>query len=121
VRWTGKTPFEMHEVKVTKDGFTISFTEPLKDDAAADIQNYSMKAWTYQYRSKYGSQGTLENLVPKVTSAIIAEDKLSVRIIVDKLTLGHLHQITLSDQIQSSSEKKLWHKEVFYTLNELRD
>ena len=121
VRWTGKTPFEMHEVKVTKDGFTISFTEPLKDEAAADLANYTMKAWTYQYRSKYGSEGLIDEYQPKVTEATISEDKRSVRIVVDKLTRGHIHQITINKAVTSTSDKPLWHQDVYYTLNELAE
>jgi len=121
VRWTGKTPFEMKEVKVTNDGFTISFTEALKDNAAADLKNYKMNAWTYQYRSGYGSKGLVGEYKPKVTKATIAEDKMSVRIVVDKLTLGHVHHIKLSDKITSVSDKTVWHKDVYYTINELAE
>lgn len=121
VRWTGKTPFEMHEVKVTNDGFIITFTEALKDSAAADAANYKMEAWTYQYRSKYGSQGLKERYSPKVTKATISPDKKSVRITVDKLTRGHIHHIKLSEKIVSVKDSPLWHKDVYYTLNELRD
>ena len=120
VRWTGKIPFEMHEIKVTEDGFIITFTEELKGKAAADPSNYKMNAWTYQYRSKYGSQGLKEQYTPKVTKAIISPDKKAVRIYVDKLTRGHIHHIQVSDQIVSINDSEIWHKDVYYTLNELR-
>lgn len=121
VKWRGKTPFEMHEMSVTKDGFIISFTEPLKGDDAAQVENYKMKAWTYQYRSAYGSKGLIDEYEPKVTKAIISPDKKSVRIYVDKLTRGHVHQLTISEAVKSSTGKSLWHKDVYYTLNELGD
>jgi len=120
VKWNGKMPFEMHEVRANKDGFTISFTQPLTDDAAANPANYTLKAWTYLYRSKYGSPGLIDEVTPVVTSATISSDKRSVKIVVDKLTLGHVHHISLSDKIQSASGA-LWHKDVYYTLNELPD
>ena len=121
VRWTGKTPFEMKEVKVTKDGFVISFTDALKDDAAENLKNYKLKAWTYQYRSGYGSKGLVDEYSPKVTKATIARDKKSVRIVVDKLTLGHIHHIQLSNKIISTSDTPVWHRDVYYTLNELAE
>ena len=121
VKWNGKTPFEMHEVKLTKNGFLISFTEPLKGDAANNIQNYSMKAYTYQYRSKYGSEGLIDEYIPKVTNAVLSSDKKSVEISVDKRTEGHVHHISLSDAILSESDQTLWHKDVYYTLNEFID
>ncbi len=119
VRWTGKEPFEMKEVKVTKDGFIISFTDELKDGEAGDIQSYSMNAWTYQYRSKYGSRGIVDEYVPKVTQVTIAQDKKSVRIVVDKLTLGHVHHIKISDKVVSVKDMPIWHNDVYYTLNEI--
>lgn len=120
VRWTGKIPFEMQEMKVTENGFIISFTEELKGEAAADIGNYKMDAWTYQYRSKYGSQGLKEQYTPKVTKAIISPDQKSVRIYVDKLTQGHVHHLKLSENILSKNDAEIWHPDVYYTLNELR-
>src|SRR3712207_8450706 len=29
VTWTGKVPFEVYDVKVTPDGFNVTFTEPV--------------------------------------------------------------------------------------------
>ena len=29
VRWTGKNPFEIHEMRAKPDGFEITFTEPV--------------------------------------------------------------------------------------------
>jgi len=121
VRWTGKTPFEMHEVKVTSDGFVISFTQPLAENVVISAEDFAMKAWTYQYRSAYGSKGLVDEYEPRVTSVEVSEDKRSLKIVVDKLTRGHVHEISLSDNIVSDQGQPLWHPTVYYTLNELRD
>ena len=118
VKWTGEDPFEMKEVRSTKDGFIITFTDELKDHASGDSANFTMNAWTYQYRSKYGSKGLVDEYKPKVTKATILADKKSVRIVVDKLTKGHVHHIKLSDKIISKNDAEIWHKDVYYTLNE---
>ena len=121
VTWTGKTPFEMHEVKVTNNGFNISFTKPLQNDAASNVANYKLKSWTYQYRSAYGSKGTLKDTTPIVTKAEIAPDKMSVRLYVDNLVLGNIHHINVGSAVTSKEGESLWHPDVYYTLNELQD
>ena len=65
-----------------------------------------------------GSKGLVDEYKPKVTKATILADKKSVRIVVDKLTKGHVHHIKLSDKIISKNGTEIWHKDVYYTLNE---
>lgn len=121
VKWNGNTPFEMHEVKVTNNGFIISFTKKLKKPYSISVQDFQMKAWTYQYRSRYGSKGLVDEYKPQVTKVIYHPKNNTVQIVVDKLTKGHIHQISLGKNIQSTDEETLWHPDVYYTLNELRD
>jgi len=118
VTWTGVTPFSMQQVNITEDGFIIHFTHALADQAAADVANYKMGAWSYQHREKYGSEGYIDPYEPTVTKAEISPDKMSVRLTVDKLTRGHVHQLTISDAVQSEGGSPLWQEHVFYTVNE---
>src|SRR5690625_6969789 len=53
--WNGEIPFEMKQINAESNGFTITFTRPLDPQAAADIQNYSVTDFTYNYDSTYGS------------------------------------------------------------------
>ncbi len=53
--WTGKTPFEIHEMHAKPDGFELTFTQPVDPKTAGDPKSYSMKTFTYIYRAEYGS------------------------------------------------------------------
>jgi hypothetical protein len=55
VRSTGKPlrmPIGLH---VQRDRMEISFTDPLQQAAAEDLQNYSVEQWNYRWTEKYGS------------------------------------------------------------------
>ncbi|MGJ8657445.1 MAG: hypothetical protein ACSHX6_13430 [Akkermansiaceae bacterium] len=118
VRWTGKEPFEMEKVEALKDGFKITFTEPVANLDEIKVENVNCEAWTYQYRSKYGSP-EIEQVKPNVVSVSVdTETKQSITIKLDKMTQGHVHHLSLRE-IKNSAGKALWHPEVYYTLNEI--
>lgn len=117
VRWKGKTPFEMKEMKAKPDGFELTFTQPVDKAKAADVKSYSMKAWTYIYQEKYGSP-EVDHVIPTVTKATVSADGLSVRLTVDKLTKGHIHHLD-AHGLTNQNGKKLWHPNSYYTLNQI--
>lgn len=117
VRWNGEVPFAMLDMKALADGFEMTFTEPVDKAIASDPASYVCDAWTYQYRSKYGSP-EIDRVTPKVTKAVVSADGKSVRVTLDKLTKGHLHHINYAKLI-SAKKAKVWHSDVYYTLNEI--
>jgi len=117
VRWTDKTPFEILTMSAEPDGFTLTFTEPLDEKTAADPASWSMSAWTYIYQSKYGSP-EVDQATPVIKAAAVSDDKKSVRLSIEGLVRGHVHQL-LAPGVKSASGAKLWHPEAFYTLNEI--
>ena len=92
VNWTGKVPFEVHEMRAKPDGFELTFTHEVDPKTAGDVASYSMKAWTYILRSQYGSP-EVDHVTPKVTAATVAADNKSVRLKVDGLVKGHVHHL----------------------------
>ncbi len=54
VEWTGKVPFEIHEMRAKPDGFELTFTQPVDAATAGDVASYAMRAFTYAYREEYG-------------------------------------------------------------------
>ena len=53
--WTGKTPFEIHEMRAKPDGFELTFTKPVDPETAGKVESYKMKTFTYIYQADYGS------------------------------------------------------------------
>lgn len=117
VRWSGKVPFEILTMSATPDGFELAFTEPVEQASAADVKNYAMSAWTYILQSGYGSP-EVDQVVPTIASATVSADGRKVRLKVDGRVKGHVHHLKL-DQIRAASGAGMWHKDAYYTLNEI--
>ena len=117
VNWTGKVPFEVHEMRAKPDGFELTFTHEVDPKTAGDVISYSMKAWTYILQSKYGSP-EVDHVKPKVVGATVAKDNKSVRIKVEGLVKGHVHHL-VSGGIRSKDGLPLLHPNAYYTLNEI--
>jgi hypothetical protein len=115
--WTGKTPFEVHEMRAKPDGFELTFTQPVDVKTAADLKSYSMREFTYAYREAYGGD-EIDEILPKITVAEVAADGKSVRLIISPLTKGHIHELHL-DGVKNTAGNPLLHKVGYYTLNEI--
>lgn len=119
VDWTGRTPFEIHEMRAKRDGFELTFTEPVDRQAAADAKSYSLKTFTYIYQASYGSP-EVDATTPTISKIDVAADGRGVRLTVDGLIEGHVHELH-ADGVRSAAGLPLLHKEAYYTLNYLPD
>ena len=115
--WTGKTPFEIHEMRAKPDGFELTFTQPVNPATASDLKSYAMTSYTYIYQSAYGSP-EVDASTPTITSATVAPDNKSVYLKVDGLKAGNIHELT-SAGVKSADGQPLLHKEAYYTLNRI--
>jgi sugar lactone lactonase YvrE len=115
--WTGRVPFEVHEMRARPDGFELTFTQPVNPAAAADVKSYSMRAFTYAYREQYGGD-EVDEVIPKITRAEVGADGRSVRLRIAPLTQGHVHELHL-DGLRSAGGLPLLHAVGYYTLNEI--
>jgi len=115
--WTGKVPFEIHEMRAKPDGFELTFTHPVDPETAGNVKSYQMETYTYIYRAKYGSP-EVDHTTPTMTKAVVAEDGKSVRLYVNGLQEGHVHELH-ADGVRSKTGLPLLHKEAYYTLNDI--
>jgi len=118
MRWTGKIPFEVHSMKVTKAGFRLNFTMPVDKAIAQDKQNYSMKSWTYKYQKGYGSP-EIDQQDQFIKGVMVSQDGMSVDLEVENRQKGHVHELSLKSLISSNGNKPLLHSIAYYTLNEI--
>jgi len=107
----------MLDIKAQSNGFEMTFTKPVNRAIATDPANYSCEAWTYIYRSDYGSP-EIEKITPKVTGAIVSEDGMTVNVTLDTMKQGHVHHINY-EKLISEEKDKIWTPDVYYTLNEI--
>ena len=113
--WTGKLPFEVREMRATADGFELTFTKPADPETAGKASSYRMKTFTYIYQATYGSP-EVDQTTPTITKVEVAPDHQSVRLYVDGLQEGHIHDL-VSAGVRSIDGEALLHPEAYYTLN----
>jgi hypothetical protein len=113
--WTGKTPFEILEMKAQPDGFVLSFTESVDPTTAGKIESYDLKTFTYIYQAAYGSP-EVDQTTPTITKVDVAKDGRSVRLYVNGLQEGHIHDLK-APGVRSAAGKPLLHPQAYYTLN----
>ena len=113
--WTGKTPFEVLEMKAKPDGFELTFTEPIDKATAEAVASYELETYTYIYQSSYGSP-EVDHTKPTITKAIAGANGHSVRLTIDGLQRGHVHELHLKG-VRSAKQSPLLHDAAYYTLN----
>lgn len=119
VDWTGKIPFEVHEMHVKPEGFELTFTHDVDPQTVGNVDSYKMTTYTYIYQSAYGSP-EVDHTEPTITKAVIGEDGRSVLLHVNGMQEGHVHELH-SNGVTSKAGLPLLHKEAYYTLNYFPD
>jgi hypothetical protein len=113
--WTGKTPFEIHEMHAKPDGFELTFTKPVDPETAGKVESYQISTFCYIYQAAYGSP-VVDETKPKITKVEVSKDGKSVRLWVDKLEEGHIHDLTAVG-VRNLEGEALLHPQAYYTLN----
>lgn len=117
LKWTGKVPFEMKAVRAQEDGFEIEFTEPVNAKQANDPKLYNITGFTYKYHHTYGSPVT-DKADCVVKQVIVTDGGSKVKLVVDGLRAGYVHEIRLG-KLTSGNGQPLLHDFGYYTLNNL--
>lgn len=115
--WTGKTPFEIKTMKAKSDGFEMEFTQPVDRATAEDVASYIMTSFNYSYHRSYGSPIIQQQACP-VTGITVSDDRRTVRLFVDGLRQGYIHELK-APGIRSASGSELLHNSAYYTLNNI--
>ncbi|MCP4175280.1 MAG: hypothetical protein GY758_31405 [Fuerstiella sp.] len=115
--WTGKVPFEIKQINAMPDGFRVTFTKPVDPEVASRTQSYSLSTYTHIYQQGYGSP-EVDHTAPRVVQADVSADGLQVRLQIDGLVQGHVHDFDL-ESIRSAEGASLVHSNAYYTLNEI--
>ena len=102
-------------MRAKPDGFELTFTHSVDAATAGNVDSYKMTTYTYIYQSSYGSP-EVDHTEPVVKEAIVAEDGKSVRLVVEGLQRGHVHELH-ADGIRNENALPLLHSEAYYTLN----
>lgn len=115
VVWDGTLPFELLNIKLTKTGFRMFFTEVLQADSVV-LESFAAKEWHYHYHQKYGSE-KVDLVGLKITDVQLSKDKTFVDISLP-LHPGKVLEIDFSG-VTSVSQRQPSTAKVFYTLNQV--
>lgn len=115
--WTGETPFEILEMNAKPDGFELKFTQPVDAKTAADPASYTADTFCYVYKSAYGGP-EVDQTKCTIRTAVVSPDRKSVRLVLDGLVEGHIHEFHFPG-VRSAEGEPILHPTAFYTLNKI--
>jgi hypothetical protein len=115
--WTGKTPFEIQEMRARADGFELAFTQPVDRKTAGDVNSYRMQSYTYLYHATYGSD-EIQNQQLQFREARVSKDGKTVHLKVAGLRELFVHELS-APGIRSKDQESLLHPQAYYTLNRI--
>ena len=111
--FTGKTPFDVEQIKLTKTGFELATTLAIAKIADAKI---TVTSFHYQDSHKYGG-GKLDQKQIPVTKVANTGDK-TFRIGLDSLQAGKVYHINVKN-LNAKDGSKLHNENFYYTANQL--
>lgn len=117
LEWNGKMPFEINRIMITPDGFQVTFTKPVDPSSGSKTDSYAVSAFTHPYHGAYGGP-EIEQHQPAVKAVSLAEDGMTARITLEKLTQGFVYELDLI-RLRSRDGEELLHRNAFYTVNEI--
>ena len=111
VTWDGTAPFEILDVKMTKEGFRVSFTKEIKSDSISK-DSLKIDSWWYNYNKTYGSpkDDVAEESMSKL---VVSEDRKSL-LIEMPLAEKRVYGLDFS-ALKSAGGKSLANEIAFYT------
>lgn len=113
--WKGGVPFEIKEMKVVRGGFDLEFTQPIDPASVKQPGAFTMSSYTYRLSRNYGGpEEDVRDL--NVTVAQIAADNRRVRLKVEPLRTGYVHELHAPGVRAQQGGKPLLHPEAYYTL-----
>ena len=81
VAFTGRTPFEIHSMCITPDGWDLDFTLPVDKTKAAVAATYFLESYTYHHWATYGSP-EIDKKQNAITAIHISDDGKTVSLTV---------------------------------------
>ena len=115
LKWDGKIPMEIKEMRITREGFELEFTKPVEKKFAGNISNYTMTGFTYSYHKKYGSP-IINSGKCTIKKANVSSDGLTVKLDISGLREGYIHELKLYNLVSVDGDEIL-HPQAYYTIN----
>ncbi|AWB65893.1 hypothetical protein C2869_05305 [Saccharobesus litoralis] len=116
VVWDGTNPFEILDIKLTKTGFKVNFTEAVSNNSRNKVK-VNVEEWNYHYSNKYGSAKMNEQ---KLQGSNLTWSNGNKTLTFDlPLTAEKVLKINFNGLVDKKGRKPSV-KTAYYTLNQLR-
>lgn len=117
----GEDAFDMTEMRVTRKGFEIEYTQPLSEETVAKIAEnpnaaFRMDHWRYVPTRAYGGPKVDEQQL-FVSGAKVSRDRTKVTLTVDGRQPGYVVHLRSPRPFADVEGRELWNTEAWYTLN----
>lgn len=115
--------FDMRQMRATKTGFEIRYTQALSQETVDKIAEnpnaaFRMTHWRYAPRPTYGGPKVDERPL-FVSGAQVSADRTKVTLTVDGLEEGRVVHLRSPRPFTGVDGEELWNTEAWYTLNEI--
>ena len=104
-------------MRSTVGGYRLELTHRADLATLADVASYTCEGYAYLLHEDYGSP-EVDVSRPVIKSVQVASDRRSVRLVVDGLREGHVHELHVPG-LRSVSGRSVLHPTAYYTLNAL--
>ncbi len=115
--YTGVLPFEIQQMKLTQEGFDLTFTKPLNVETAKGLTAFNLESFTHHYWGTYGSP-EMDHKAEKIQAVSVSSDGKQVSLKVSGFRPGRIYELHL-DGVKSADGDSLLHPVGYYTLNEV--
>ena len=115
VAWTGETPTEVQWMRLTEDGFELTFTRPMDREALAKAETYQFTRFYYEYHQAYGSN-RFDVASVSVTEIEVSADGKTVGLTLPEQLPGYVYKLTL-DGLSDENGAPVLNPNLYYTLN----
>lgn len=117
----GEDAFDMTEMRVTKKGFEVEYTQPLSQETVDKIAEdpnaaFRMDHWRYVPTRAYGGPKVDEQQL-FVSDAKVSRDRTKVTLTVDGRQPGYVVHLRSPRPFADAEGRELWNTEAWYTLN----
>ena len=119
VSYTGKTPFEVQNISITKSGFRLTFTEPVDASTLSQLSNYKAQSYWYKSHYKYGSPQMDVTELP-ITSAQVSADGHTVDLTIPGIQPRRIIQLDLGEGLLATDGSTIGNPTICYTVRKLR-
>jgi glucose/arabinose dehydrogenase len=118
VQFTGHTPLDVQTMKLTREGFELTFTKPV-DAKTATAEHFAFERYRYEYHDKYGSP-QMDKQSVAVKKLTLSEGGRTATVALDPMKAGFVYEMQLKD-VRGEGGEAVANPVVCYTLDKLSD